>query len=345
MAECGDFASKRRMAKDTSAWDIIANYESHDIVRARYQAKHAWEPNAGHAREIAAPFTQARHYYSSAAGADRSVKPLLLYYGVLSLSRGLVLFLTRTLREAALAQSHGLSVADWQSVLSLPNPDVADLKIVVNGSGSFVELLRATGNRNLVRGGSSAINHKTSEGPVATGTALTLGELLARLPDVVDQLRRWKTPQCVPFSVTKIEGTPNSTITVPRWPGPHVSDQLVVDIVGPEHCELTSSDDKFVIVRTKNAGTSSGMVTDLVDLAGIGDLYLARRYPSGVRLGKIGQLFAIAYVLGMVVRYYPTVWMDVTHQRIGDAANPTIFRVIDILETLYPRIVVDFLEE
>lgn len=334
------------MAKGSSAWDTIANYESHDIVRARYKAKHAWEPNAALAREIAAPFIQARHYYASAAEADRTVKPLLLYYGVLNLSRGLVLFLTRKLRDSSLAPSHGLSVTDWQSVLAADKPDVADLRITVNGSGSFVELLRATGNRSLLRGGSSAVNHKSDEGLVPTGTVLGFGELLAGLPDVVEQFRHWKAPRCVPFSVQKINGTPEANITVPRWSGPHVDDKLVIDIVGPDHCDLVSMDDKNIVVRTKKGGTIA-MLTDLVgtNFAGIGDLYLTPRYASGVKLGKISQLFVLSYTLSMMVRYHPAFWMDLVHQRIGDAAVPTLFRVIDCIETRYPQIVVDFLEE
>ena len=94
---------------DRTAWEIIANYESHDVVRSLYQAKHGWKPNAAHCREIAAAFIQGRNYYAAATIADRSVKPLLLYYGIVALSRGLTLFLTRKRREAALAQSHGLS--------------------------------------------------------------------------------------------------------------------------------------------------------------------------------------------------------------------------------------------
>jgi len=335
------------MPTGKSAWDIIANYEAHDIVRTRYQARHGWEPNAALAREIAAPFIQARHYYGSAASADRTVKPLLLYYGVVSLSRGLVLFLTRKLRDAALAQSHGLWVSDWQSVLAVDRPDLAELKITVGSSGSFVELLRATNNRSLLRSGSSAVNHKSAEGPVPSGTVLALGELLAGLPDVIDQFKRWKIPQCVKFGVQKIDGTPETTITVPRWPGAYVDDRLVIDIAGPEHCDLVSIDEKNVVVRTKSGGKTNGILTDLVSdhFLGIGDLYLARRYASGVRLGKIGQLFAISYILSMLVRYHPTFWMDFVYQRIGDAAVPTVFRVIDCIETIYPRIVVDFLEE
>jgi hypothetical protein len=37
--------------------------------------------------------------------------------------------------------------------------------------------------------------------------------------------------------------------------------------------------------------------------------------------------------------------MDFVYQRIGDAAVPTAFRAIECIEALYPRIVVDFLEE
>lgn len=331
----------------SSVWDTIANYEAHDIVRKRYKAKHSWEPNAAHAREIAAPFTQARHYYHSAANADRTVKPILLYYGVVSLSRGLVLFLTKTLRDAAIAQSHGLSISNWQSVLAADKPNLADLQIAVNASGSFVEVLRATDNRALLRGGSSAVNHKSSHGQVPQGTVLALGELLGGLPDVADQLRHWVTPQCVPISVDKIAGSPEHTITVPRWPGAHINERLVIDIVGPEYCELLSSDEKAIIVRTTKNGQLSAIITDRVGdhFAGIGDIFLAKRLASGARLAKLGQIFATSYILGMLVRYYPTFWMDFVYQRAGDAAVPTIFKVIDCIQTLYPRLVVDFLEE
>lgn len=326
------------------AWDGIASFEAHDIVRMRYQAAHGREPNAAAAREIAAPFIQARQYYLAAAGADRTVRPLLLYYGVVSLSRGLVLFLTRNLREASLAPSHGLSVSDWQTVLAADRPDISKLAVVVNGAGSFAELLNATGNRSLIRTGSSAVNHKAECGPVERGITLTLGELLAGLPDVIDQLKHWRTPQCIRFSVEPAEPGRGSIISVPR--ADYVDAQLVLDIVGPQHCEFVTEDAGKVVVRSFN-GTAAGMFTDRIDehFARIGDLYLARRYACGARLSKIAQLFAIAYILSMLVRYYPTSWMDLVRQRVSDAAVPTILRVIDCIEGLYPLIVLDFLEE
>ena len=285
------------MLNEKRAWDIIANYESSDLVRARYFAKHGRRPNAAHAREITEPFIQGRQYYSSAASADKTVKPLLLYYGVVSLSRGLVLFLTRGFREAALAQSHGLSIRDWQTVLSAAPPDIGELQISVNGSGSFVELLRATGNRSLVRADSNAVNKKFEEGPVALNTAFTLGELLARLPDVLDQFKRWKSPRCVRFKVEQIAGSNESKFTVSRTDS-YVDQELILDIVGRGHCYLVSVDAQNVVVQTKLGGTVSSIVTDFTggNPFGIGDLFLAQSYAANAKLGKIGQLFAISYI-------------------------------------------------
>lgn len=328
-------------------WDIIANYESHELVRARYHAKHGREPNAAHAREIASAFIQARQYYAAAATADRAVKPLLLYYGIVSLSHGLVLFLTRGLREAALAQAHGLAVREWQTVLAVANPTAAALQIQVNASGSFVELLRATNNTNLVRANSSAVNARFAQGPVEAGTVFCLGDLLARLPDVLDQFQRWQTPRCVRVNTRKSEGSAEMDVTVYRSAGPYIDENLVIDIVGRKHCELISKDKEKIVVRTTQGDATPAIVTDYIAdrLLGIGHIFLAQQYPSGIRLSKITQLFAISYVLGMVVRYHPSFWMNLVHQRISDAALPSILRTIDCLENLFPQIVVDFLEE
>lgn len=327
-------------------WEMISNYESHELVIQRYVAKHGRTPNTAHAREIASSFIQARRYYEAAATADRAVKPLLLYYGILSLSRGLVLFLSRGLRAAALAQGHGLSVDDWQTVLSAQNPDITALKIVVNGSGSFPELLTATQNRGLLRAGSSAVNHTVTLDPVTAGAIFTLGELLERLPDVIDQLSRWRTPRCLRFASKPIAGTNEATVTVQRNK-PYIDEHLVLDVIGATHCKVVTVDAKQVIVETTQAGKVPSIVTDHVpsNFLGIGDLLLAKPYTGGAKLSKAGQLFALSYIFSMLVRYHSAFWMDLVQQRSGDAALPTIYRVIDCLEDLFPQIVVDFLEE
>lgn len=333
------------MYAQRSPWDEIANFEAHDIVRSRYLHKHHRELNAATAREIAAPFIQARHYYQSAEGADRTVKPLLLYYGVISLSRGLVLYLTGR-REATLSQSHGLSVAHWQSVFSAPNPDFSQLMITASGSGSFGELVNATENRNLLRSNSSGINLKLDLEPVPVGSAFNFGEILAGLPELSDQIRHWIPPRCFAFSHEKSANTDETTLKIPRR-YPSIDERLVVSTIGQGNCRILSCDEKIILAETTNGGKLSADLTDLTlgQFAGVGTLYMAQKYSSGVSLNKITQIFAISYIIGMLVRYYPSTWIDLIHQRIGDSSSPTITSVIYCIEKLFPSLVVDFLQE
>lgn len=84
---------------DQGPWHALSHFESRDLVLRAYDVRHGTAPAAEHAAEIAACFIQGRAYYESAQAADEAVRPLLLHYGVLALSRGTVLFLGK-LREA-----------------------------------------------------------------------------------------------------------------------------------------------------------------------------------------------------------------------------------------------------
>jgi len=73
-------------------WQRLALYESDDLVRRFYQERHNTKLSPAKARAIVAHFAQGRQYFFSARQADELIRPLLVYYGVLSLTRGLVLF-------------------------------------------------------------------------------------------------------------------------------------------------------------------------------------------------------------------------------------------------------------
>ena len=119
------------MASEANAWDFFANYELFELIKKAYVERHNQTPNTTRSRQIAAPFVHARGFYRAAGVSDLTIKPLLLYYGALALTRGLVLMLTKGLAEATLAQSHGLTTKNWQASLSSENPDLADLRLVV----------------------------------------------------------------------------------------------------------------------------------------------------------------------------------------------------------------------
>ncbi len=111
------------------AWEVLRNYESSDLVRSAFKARHGGELTAGKAREICAAVTQARNYMAAARDATSDVRPLFTYYGVLSMCRGLILFLSHKLRENGLSQAHGLTVKGWGEELAKDTGDVAKLSV------------------------------------------------------------------------------------------------------------------------------------------------------------------------------------------------------------------------
>lgn len=74
----------------TRVWQSLTLYENTDLVRDLYKRKHGGSMNATKAWEVASQFAQGRQYYQSAAGAGDLVRPLILFYGTMALSRGLV---------------------------------------------------------------------------------------------------------------------------------------------------------------------------------------------------------------------------------------------------------------
>lgn len=205
-------------------WDVIANYESFELVKRSYFTRHGMTPNTRHAREIAAPFVQARAYFLAARDADPTVKPLLLYYGVVGLSRGLTLMLSRGRREATLTPSHGLGIHDWGAELSKDNPDFAALRVSVSGNGTFSELLDATGNRSLLRFNSSAINHTTVFEQLPQGSRLSLGEIVLRIPELQDHHLRWlDTTRCMSPQIEAPANEPNARVTFQKHGRPWVN--------------------------------------------------------------------------------------------------------------------------
>ena len=94
-----------RSATGLNTWYALREFETRDITSRTYKARHGLNLSAVKSREIASNFVQAREYFRSAAGADFTVRPLLLYYGVASLARGLTLFLDPAKRETSLKQS------------------------------------------------------------------------------------------------------------------------------------------------------------------------------------------------------------------------------------------------
>ncbi|MCH8951544.1 MAG: hypothetical protein IID49_05380 [Proteobacteria bacterium] len=325
-------------------WELLANFESFELVTREYTARHGRKPNIRHAREIAAPFSHARSYFRSAHSAEPTVKPLLLYYGVVSLARGVTLMLSRGMREANLALSHGLSAKNWGGVLSGDKPDFSALRIEVNATGSFVELGKATEFKSLLRHGVSEVNVTYMNPPVPVRAEFSLGDILSRLPALQDNYMRWRgDTRCTYLAIE----TTNDGKCRLRWNKRHrswVSRQaaeelfrdtaFVLDTETPEHVEFKGPDDVNALPG----------LTDHPESFNIPSLWLTALYPGGVKLSKICTFFALSYMMGMLVRYYPMQWTALIRGQFADAALPTLEASVKLVEDDFPQVVEDFLK-
>src|SRR5689334_15480474 len=117
---------------------------------------------------------QGRLYFESAKGAALEIRPLLLFYGMVSFARGVVI--ARSLNSlATLNQSHGLSDKSGDDAF-LPQ-----LEVEIGKRGTFQEFNDAV--RDL-----SVIRYYISSGPhshaLPTATASELSKLRITLRDV-----------------------------------------------------------------------------------------------------------------------------------------------------------------
>lgn len=333
-----------------SIWDEFSQYESSELVKRDYKDRHGRDLNLRHAREITAAFSHARSYFRSTKNSEPTVKPLLLYYGVVSLSRGLALLLTRGMREAALAQSHGLSAKNWQHEMSHENPDFGKLRVVVNASGSFIDLGKATNYKSLLRHGSSAANLVWTNDASLTGLSFTLGDILSRLPALQSHYRLWGGEAlCLP-ATWKVEDKELSENEVRLYFSNSFFKSSVRSIaerlLPMDLFTFEEETDQAVTFRGPKSSEVLPGITDVVEhsMFGIGDIWLTARYNGQKTMSKIMTLFSVSYILGMLVRYYPTQWTALIRSQIEDAALPALSYAVDIIEREFPQLVLDFLK-
>ncbi|MBW4540786.1 MAG: YaaC family protein [Myxacorys chilensis ATA2-1-KO14] len=335
-------------------WEVLINYESNELVRRRYKEIHNREANAAHALEISASFSQGAAYFSSAKNADRVVRPLLLYYGVLSLARGTAIFLRRGIREASLSPAHGLSTVNWGQTLAQSNSDIGDIRIRVTKDGSIHEFAEATGNQTLMRISKSAINQTSTHDTLVNNQEFTLSDILSRFPELMQQYIRWRSDgRCAIGGVE--ESSPAGSVIIrinKKWGTFSANHDLVKRVV--EHLDVLSIQEAPDFWHV-SIGVPLGEVAsernipghwDYVpsDGFGIGFSCLVGRYPGGWLGSKPVALFLLAYILGMLARYFPSQWTSLVRNYGNDAASPTLLSAMDTIERQFPQTIADFLD-
>ena len=330
-------------------WHNLSRFESYDLARSWYEQTHQRQMNAAKTRQINAFFIQGREYFKSASSSDMSVKPLLLYYGVLSLSRGAILLRNASKKGESLAQSHGLQEVNWRETVSGGIKNILDLRIQAH-RGTFLELVDTIPNVHHTQ----YFSHQSKSKAVLqhdlgdlkfckTGGLLTLGDLLSRLKETMHSFQgvtgrdpKWfltivttyaaETHYLLftkpPDEVLKLvdqrsvtiqpmpKGWPNLTLPIPQQ-----------GLVFRHEAEATHQS-KFPLFHETEGSQST--------MHGIAD------FPNGDKLNEFFKLYLTSFILGTLARYYPSEWMALLSGSPGDFSRPLIFQAIEAIESDFP---------
>ncbi len=317
-------------------WNKLLEFETRDLVENFIINRFERKPTQSKIYEINSNFTQGREYFKSAKNADFTVKPLLQYYGVLALSKGLILSLKPNILETNLKASHGLEIKNWKEVLK--SKDYGKLEITI-GNGSFSELINATSNRNYLRANSSEVNMISGLEKPAKGCIISLEQLIQYYPDLDVEFKSWTGRNLVyavidgfnPYDKKNIKVSLSGRV-----------DESHLDLLFPtKYCK--NRDFKNQILKYESTGWGPNITQKWDNPLNVGQACVIPVLGNDIGLNLISGMFVISYVFGMMARYYPTAWISLRKGEKGDRIYPFVSRMIEFIDDKFPKVIVDFL--
>lgn len=354
----------------TDSWERLSLYESRDLLSRFYQKRHHRQLAAEKAYEIIAHLAQGHGFFASARQSSELVRPLLLYYGVYALSRGLILFLDARMREYGLPPSHGIAAEDWQNVLS---GDVAqgiaklpDLPLKITG-GTFDVLSKATSNveRCLVDRVpiSDPLRHlllRPGTTTIATPTTINIKMALERVPDLstIFATTFGSSPKCFPAMLLILSEDTQTDVRILETELGLPDVDAIRSVFGlPADVPLQPSDAPWQyrvgnrlyrrnIFYRVNHSSKAELLAKLPPIKSDreGTTYVVEPMPNGLDLSSLSLLYLIAYSMGMLARYYPSRWLSLLNSSKGDFAFPLMKAATTVVEERFPQLVLQELE-
>lgn len=168
-------------------WQHLLGLESVDVVRDWHERICHRQLNTRRANEITSSAKQAREFFKNAANSATTVRPLLTFYGIASLSRSALLLFQPGSGEESLVRGHGLETVDWPGTLSgdlsVALSRIGNLRVRTT-AGLFDDFLKQTKNRICIHASSAAVDWKLDYPQPSLGLELSLEALLLRVPDL-----------------------------------------------------------------------------------------------------------------------------------------------------------------
>lgn len=321
-------------------WHFLKEFESKEIVKRFIKKKYGYELNSSKAIEINSAFIQGREYFSSSKQSDISVRPLLQYYGVVALSRGLTLILDKNLRENNITPSHGLKIKNWTDVNK--SGRIEDI-VLKSSNGTFTELIKVTNNKTYFRAGSSGINWQVSFDIPPLEVEFSFKEIAFCFPDLSQSVKAW----------LDIE-VPSRTLNKLKLEGK----KFELEIQGKNDTELLSQIfpstcfEEIEIVEVNNTCIIKFKSDQIPNLCQrwvsafqvIGDPCVVPPFNNGFSLNDISTMYSSSFILGTISRYYPSTWNNINKGINNDSVLAFALNYMDFIQEKFPQIIMDFIK-
>ncbi|PUU90583.1 MULTISPECIES: YaaC family protein [Halanaerobium] len=337
-------------------WSKISLFESKDLVKKFYKNKHDRELNSGKAEEIVSSISQGKEYFNSAKDANEIVAPLLFYYGVLSLSRGAILFLDPFLRATSLKPSHGLETTSWNNVLCQGISRIPDLKVKIN-NGTFLELWEVTKNTEIfsvftnIYPNRMDISISRNEDD-NIGNNIAFKEVLSRIPELSRIFEQTFDDYSKCYkSIAKKHSRYIKISILESGLGLPDKDLIKEEFKLPNDIDIEEKDDHDLIRGAKNISFSIPCSSleefkervPLIKNDNEQNIYIVTPIDN-VKVSSLLNIYLTSFFLGMFVRYYPTHWMKLITNSNGDFSYPILKKSISVIEHKFPRLIFEKLE-
>ena len=320
-------------------WNKLLEFETRDLVERFIQKKYKRKASARQILEITSNFIQAREYFLNSKKSAISVKPLLQYYGVTSMARGLILATSPKLSESALKPSHGLETTNWQN--SLSNKKFDELTVTIR-NGTFYELLEATSNKSYFKNNSSAISWKLQFDIPKVGTEIRFIDLIQTISDLSEEYKSWIEKRLYFFQMESFIPK-NESNQYEYKVGQYLKKpEEIPNVFIQENYKKIEVKGLNVITSDENHPQFSQRFFDNFN-AGIGEIVLTKPIRKDLYINTLSQFYLLSYFMGMLARYFPSIWMSISRSEKGDAIYPLFIKSMEFIENYFPLTVLEFL--
>jgi hypothetical protein len=321
-------------------WHFLSELESKELVKRYIKKRYDYEIKTAKALEINSAFIQGREYFKSCLTADISVRPLLQYYGIVALSRGLILILSKDARENSIKPSHGLNIKNWNDISA--SGKIEDI-ILKSSNGTFNELIKATNNKSYFRAGSSGINWHIQYEEPPNEIEFSLKEISFCFPDLNFSVKSWLDLELPSRALSTLKCIDNKYEI-------QMQGKLDIDIfnlIFPssyfENLEMKEENGSTIV--SFNASQLPNLSQKWVSaFQVIGDVHAVPPFKNSYYLNDISTMYSASFIFGTICRYYPSAWNNINKGISNDSVLPFMLNFMDFIQEKFPQIIMDFIK-